>query len=176
MSSNRHTRIRKSLDSAGLHRLALHYVGRYATTSAKLGFYLRRKVQERGWGDSDTANIDEIVERCVALGYVDDRAFAETRSASLSRRGYGERRIVAALRGAGITGDLAAEVMPDEAAAVEAAQTYARRKRLGEYGDSVVDPKLRQKQFAAMLRAGHSFDLAKRFTSAVTEELESDGL
>ena len=175
MSSKRHTRIRKSLDSGALQRLALHYVGRYATTSTKLASYLRRKIQERGWSDSDTANIDEIVARCVALGYVDDRAFAEIRSASLSRRGYGKRRIAAALRGAGITSDLAAEVMPDEAAALEAAQTYARRKRLGKYGDSVVDLKLRQKQFAAMLRAGHSFDLAKRFTSAVTEGIESDG-
>jgi regulatory protein len=175
MSSKRHTGIRKPLDSAALDRLALHYVGRYATTSAKLGSYLRRKIQERGWSDSKPAEPSAIVERCIALGYVDDRAFAETRSASLSRRGYGARRIVAALHSAGITGDLAADVMPDDDEALEAAQVYARRKRLGKYGDASADPKLRQKQFTAMLRAGHSFDLAKLFTSAVTDEIESDG-
>jgi regulatory protein len=170
MSSNRQPKIRKPLDTDALNRLALHYVGRYATTTAKLGSYLRRKVLERGWNESDPADIAAIVERCTSLGYVDDRAFAETRAASLGRRGYGARRIGAALQGAGISRDLAAEVMPDDDAAYRAAEIYARRKRLGAFGDGSTDPKIRQKQFAAMLRAGHSFDLAKRFTNAVNGE------
>lgn len=174
MSSNRHTRIRKPLDSEALNRLALHYVGRYATTCAKLAVYLRRKVGERGWADGGPPNIDAIVNRCATLGYVDDRAFAETRAASLGRRGYGSRRIGAALQSAGIARDLAAAVMPDEPAALAAAETYARRKRIGAFGPAHSDLKLRQRQFAAMLRAGHSFDLAKRFTSGVIEDLESD--
>jgi regulatory protein len=174
MSSNRHTRIRKPLDSEALNRLALHYVGRYATTCAKLTAYLRRKVGERGWVDGNTPDIDAIVHRCAELGYVDDRAFAETRAASLNRRGYGPRRIGAALQGAGISRDLTADVMPDDASALIAAEVYAKRKRLGAFGPVHTDPKLRQRQFAAMLRAGHSFDLAKRFTSAVSTEVESD--
>jgi regulatory protein len=170
MTSYRHTKMRKPLDTDALNRLALHYVGRYATTTAKLGSYLRRKVLERGWNESDPADIAAIVERCTSLGYVDDRVFAETRAASLGRRGYGARRIGAALLGAGISRDLAAEVMPDDDAAYRAAEVYARRKRLGVFGDGSTDPKMRQKQFAAMLRAGHSFDLAKRFTNAVNAE------
>ena len=176
MTSNRHNKIRKPLDMDALNRLALHYVGRYATTGAKLKSYLRRKVQERGWADGDAADFEAIVARCVALGYVDDRVFAETRAASLGRRGYGGRRIGAALHVAGIDRDLAATVMPDEEAALVAAETYARRKRIGRFGDIVTDPKLRQRQFAAMLRAGHSFDLAKRFTNAVLDNAESEGL
>ncbi len=167
MTSYRHTKIRNPLDTDALNRLALHYVGRYATTTAKLGSYLRRKVLERGWNESDPADIAAIVERCTALGYVDDRAFAETRAASLGRRGYGGRRIGAALQGAGIDRDLAAEVMPDDDAAYRAAEVYAQRKHIGAFGDGGTDPKIRQRQFAAMLRAGHSFDLAKRFTNAV---------
>ena len=176
MTSNRHYKIRKPLDPDALNRLALHYVGRYATTGAKLKSYLRRKVQERGWADGDAADFDAIVGRCVAQGYVDDRVFAETRAASLGRRGYGARRIGAALQVAGIDRDLAATVMPDEEAALVAAETYARRKRIGAFGDIVTEPKLRQRQFAAMLRAGHSFDLAKRFTNAVSGDAESEGL
>ena len=170
MTSYRHTKIRKPLDTDALNRLALHYVGRYATTTAKLSSYLRRKVLERGWNESDPADIAVIVERCAALGYVDDRAFAETRAASLGRRGYGGRRIGAALHEAGIHRDVAAEVMPDDDAAYRAADVYARRKRIGAYGDGGADPKLRQRQFAAMLRAGHSFDLAKRFVNAVNHD------
>jgi regulatory protein len=168
MTSNRHTKIRKPLDMDVLNRLALHYVGRYATTRAKLASYLRRKVQEHGWNGSGPADIDGIVGRCAELGYVDDRAFAETRAASLGRRGYGGRRIGVALQVAGIDRELAAEV------AVRAAEVYAKRKRIGVYGDGSVDPKLRQRQIAAMLRAGHSFDLAKRFINAITINTESE--
>jgi regulatory protein len=174
MTSNRHNKIRKPLDSDALNRLALHYVGRYATTCAKLKSYLRRKVQERGWADGEAADFDAIVARCAALGYVDDRAFAEIRAASLGRRGYGGRRIGVALQVAGIDRELVAEVMPDEDAALVAAETYARRKRIGAFGETITDPKVRQRQFAAMLRAGHSFDLAKRFTNAVSTDAESE--
>jgi regulatory protein len=173
-SSNRQPKIRKPLDAGGLDRLALHYVGRYATTRAKLAAYLRRKVRERGWAGEAAPDFDVIVGRCAELGYVDDRAFAETRSASLSRRGYGERRIGAALKNAGIAAEIVVDVMPDEEAALAAAESYARRKRIGIYGPTVTDPKQRQKQFASMIRAGHSFDLAKRLLNAVASDLESE--
>lgn len=176
MSPRRHNKIRKPLDQDGLNRLALHYVGRYATTRARLASYLRRKVQERGWNGENPADFDTIVARCAELGYVDDRAFAENRVASLGRRGYGERRIGSALQQAGIERELAAEVMPDEAEAFDAAEAYAKRKRIGRFGPPVTDPKLRQKQFAAMIRAGHSFDLAKRVLNEVTSLIQSEGL
>jgi regulatory protein len=174
MRSNRPPGIRKPLDAEGLNRLALHYVGRYATTQAKLSAYLRRKVRERGWAGENTPDYDAIVGRCAEFGYVDDRAFAENKSIALSRRGYGERRIDAALKNAGIAAEIAQEVMPDEAAALAAAETYARRKRIGCFGPPVTDPKIRQRQFAAMVRAGHSFDLAKLFMNAVASDLESE--
>jgi regulatory protein len=174
MRSNRPSKIRKPLDAEGLDRLALHYVGRYATTQAKLADYLRRKVRERGWAGENAPDVDAIVKRCAALGYVDDRAFAESKSTALSRRGYGERRIDAALKNAGIAPDIAQDVMPDDDAALAAADAYARRKRIGSYGPPVTDPKVRQRQFAAMIRAGHSFDLAKRFMNAVASDLESE--
>jgi regulatory protein len=174
MRSNHSSKIRKPLDADGLNRLALHYVGRYATTQAKLADYLRRKVRERGWAGDAAPDFDMIVGRCAELGYVDDRAFAENRSASLSRRGYGEQRIGVALKNAGIAADIAQDVMPAEGAAFAAAEAYAQRKRLGPYGPIVTDSKIRQRQFAAMIRAGHSFDLAKRLLNAVASDLESE--
>ena len=173
MPSNRHTKLRKPLDTDALNRLALHYVGRYATSCAKLKSYLQRKVQERGWASSDPVDFDGIIARCAALGYVDDRAFAQTRAASLGRRGYGGRRIDVALHVAGIDRDIVAEVMPDEDESFRAAEVYARRKRIGPFGHNGTDPKVRQRQFAAMLRAGHSFDLAKQLTNAVADDNKS---
>jgi regulatory protein len=53
---------------------------------------------------------------------------------------------------------------------VDAALAYARRKRLGPYGDpgrvQGDDRAVRQKQLAAMIRAGHSFELARKILAA----------
>ena len=174
MTSSRHTKIRKPLNTDALLRLSLHYVGRYATSRAKLAVYLGRKVQERGWADHEPADIDAVVARCAALGYVDDRTFAQARAASLGRRGYGGRRISAALQAAGIDADTAAEVLPDLDAAELAALTYARRKRIGQFADKPTEPTARHRQFSAMIRAGHSFDLAKRFTNALSRRLGTE--
>ena len=67
-----------------LEELALAYVARFATSSAKLDGYLRRKLRERGWAGEGEPPVARLVERFVALGYIDDLAFARARSGSLS--------------------------------------------------------------------------------------------
>lgn len=166
MQRNGHKAKGKPFDPEGLWRLALHYVGRYATTEAKLRQYLRRKVAERGWASDGMPDFDAIVGRCVELGYVDDRGFAENKVRALGHRGYGARRVAVALQRAGVDREMAASVMPDDEAALAAALTYARRRRIGAFGAGGADPITRQKQFAAMVRAGHSFELARKFVSA----------
>ncbi|MEO7178945.1 MAG: RecX family transcriptional regulator [Allosphingosinicella sp.] len=160
------------LDSEGLERLGLFYAGRYATTRAKLAAYLRRKLRERGWGGPDEAPVERLVERFAELGYVDDRAFASARSASLLRRGYGERRVGQALRGAGIAEEDSAEARDISAEeSLAAAHRFARRRRLGPYGGSVPDLAARDKAAAAMLRAGHRLDLVRQVLGTSPDDL-----
>jgi regulatory protein len=148
------------LDAEGLERLGLHYAGRYATTRARLAAYLRRKLRERGWSGASPPPVDRLVERFAELGYVDDRAFASARAASLLRRGYGERRIEEALRGAGIAPSDGAEARAaSEQEALAAAHRFARRRRLGPYAPDPPDRETRHKAAAAMLRAGHRTEL-----------------
>ena len=54
---------RPPLNREKLQALALHYVGRYATSRARLGDYLRRKVRERGWSGELEPPIEELVRR-----------------------------------------------------------------------------------------------------------------
>src|SRR3546814_652087 len=75
----------KPLDAAALDRLALRYVERFATTRAKLAAYLARKIRERGWAGARVEPA-EVASRMAALGYVDDRAFAEARADRKSTR------------------------------------------------------------------------------------------
>lgn len=146
-----------------LHELALRYVGRYATTRAKLARYLSRKLRERGWDGPGEPPVGELVERFARSGLVDDAAFAMAKSRSLGERGYGAGRVRQALRAAGIEDADAAEAreLADEQAA-SAALRFARRRRIGPFAAARADPKSREKALAAMIRAGHGFEIARR--------------
>ena len=153
------------LNDAALDRLALRYVERFATTRGKLVDYLRRKVRERGWEGADPDPV-ALAERFAALGYIDDRAWAEAKAAALGRRGLGARRVSGALMQARVEEEDRAAVAPAVAdRAVEAALAFARRKRLGPWAREVADREGRQKQLAAMLRAGHGLDLSRRIVA-----------
>jgi regulatory protein len=162
------------LDAAALENLALRYVERFATTRGKLADYLRRKVRERGW-DGPVLDPAAVAERMAGLGYVDDRAFAEARARSLARRGYGERRVSQALRAAHVAEDDASEALEQSAgAAGESALALARRRRFGPFAAVLADERQRERQIGAMLRAGHSFALARRIIMALPGEIPDD--
>ena len=163
---------RPPLDSESLERLGLFYAGRYATTRAKLAAYLRRKLDERGWSGAGPPPVERLVERFASLGYVDDRAFAAARSAALLRRGYGERRVREALRGAGIAEEDSVDASAvAEEEALAAAHRFARRRRLGPYADRAPDRAAREKAAGAMLRAGHRLETVRRVLDSDAAEL-----
>jgi len=151
------------LGAGQLHELALRYVGRYATTRAKLSGYLARKLRERGWDGDGEPPVAELVERFARSGLVDDAAFALAKSRSLAERGYGAGRVRQALRAAGVGEEDSAEAR-DLAAeqAASAALRFARRRRIGPFAAARADPRSREKALAAMVRAGHGFEIARR--------------
>lgn len=153
---------RPPLDKERLNELALFYVGRYATTRAKLATFLNRKIRERGWEGPGDPGVERLIERFSEAGLVDDASYALSKSRSLSERGYGGRRVSAALRAAGIDendGVEALDLASDQA--VESAVKFARKKRIGPFSGERPDPKSREKALGAMVRAGHSFELAR---------------
>lgn len=166
-------RVVKPLDPPRLEELALAYVARFATSTGKLDQYLKRKLRERGWEAQDDSatqpDIAALIERFVDVGYVDDAGFARGRASGLHRRGYGDRRIDQTLRGAGIGEDVRAAVLGDEAKGRHAALVFARKRGFGPFGAERPDPAKRQKQFAAMLRAGHPLDSVRVLIDAGTE-------
>jgi regulatory protein len=162
----REKKAKPPLNAAKLRDLALHYVGRYATSTAKLSEYLRRKIRERGW-DGPSADIEAMIVNFIELGYVDDAGFAAARARSLTQRGYGLRRVNEDLRAKGIDEADSADAR-DQAAtdSWQAAERFAKRKRIGPYAAGPTAPELRQKQLQAFLRAGHGFDIARKFVEA----------
>ena len=160
----------RPLDAPRLEELALAYVARFATSAAKLEGYLARKLRERGWEGEGPAPVAALVERFVRAGYVDDLAFARAKSGSLLRRGYGQRRIGQALHAAGIDEQVRDEVRVGPAEERRAALAMARKRGFGPFGRSEPDRAMREKQIAAMLRAGHRLDSARELVNAATQE------
>lgn len=151
------------LDENRLGELALRYVTRYATTRSKLRSYLARKIRERGWNGAREPDLAATTDRFAEQGYVDDSAYALAKSEALTGRGYGKRRVVEKLRAAGVDeehGRAAREHAETEA--VSAALRFAERRRIGPFAAAPpTDPREREKALAAMVRAGHSFPLAR---------------
>ena len=160
----------KPLDAIRLEQLALAYVARFATSQAKVAAYLSRKLRERGWEGEGPPPIAEIAERFVAAGYIDDEAYARAKSGSLLRRGYGMRRVGQALSAAGIEESLRENVRAGEREQRQAALAMAKKRRFGPYAREEVDKSRREKQIAAMLRAGHAMDHALQMINARTQE------
>ena len=167
---NRRERRRTEIeDATRLNALALTYVARYATTRGKLFDYLCRKLREAEAlhlrGDAS-----QIADRMVELGYVNDSAFAEMRTSSLARRGYGPARIRTALKASGIERELASE-NAQSIDAVGAARAFATRKRFGRFGSDEAGRKAMARAMAAMGRAGHSYEISRQ----VLHELSQTG-
>jgi regulatory protein len=146
-----------------LENVALWYVQRFAATTATLTRVLQRRVQnaKRAYADFDPAPfppiIETLVKKCVQLGYVNDTAFAENKTASLRRKGASARAINGKLREKGLSHSVAA----DEEDELAAARLYIKRKRLGQFRTRAVD-NAAQKDMAALARAGFSGAVAKQ--------------
>ena len=145
---------------------------------------------EPGLSDPDTSDteaarafIDDLVMRFVAKGFVDDEGYARSKSGSMLRQGYGPRRIDMALRQAGIDETLRSDIDPEEAKVRQSALALAKKRRFGPFDismaalpddagfEQVQERRARQdKQLAAMVRAGHSFDVARAVLEAESTE------
>lgn len=148
-----------------LKRSALAYLTRYAASQAMLRTVLKRRVKR--WEKAvvppvesvvlKLAMIEEVVAVCVRAGLVDDARFAGGRTATLVRRGWPARRIRAALTQKGVAGETAAAAVA--AAAVDdaaAARRFAERRRLGPWRAPDKRAERRDKDVAALMRAGFS--------------------
>jgi regulatory protein len=169
----------RPIDAGQLQELAVNYAARYATTAARLRRYLQRKLAERVWTPAEAPDVDGLVGRIVALGYVDDRAFAAARQRDLAARGFGPARVRQALAAAGVSREDVHSMLDADAGpatnAYAPAVAFARRRRFGPFGrvagpvDAARYRDRLRRELAAMARAGHAFDVARRVLLAADE-------
>lgn len=174
----------RPVTAAWLERAALHYLERYSASAEMLRRTLARRVEKRARArEEDPASFAEMVEatvaRALSAGLVDDARFARARLATLRRRGTSTRGVSAKLAAKGVPRAVVEAAMEAEreeadddrqAVEAEAALAYAKRRRLGPFRRPDQRAAHRDRDLAALARAGFGYGLARD-----TVDAEPDG-
>lgn len=168
-----------------LREATTQYLERYMPSEFQLKQVLRRKINKnihlRGSGNREDyeAMIAEELSYRKKTGALDDHRFTDAWVESLHRKGKSKIQIQVKLQQKGIARfiiEKALEQLDDgeQDYALEAAIKYARKRRFGPFQ---LDPQKRearrQKDIAAMMRAGHSYDNIKKIMACQTlDEIE----
>jgi len=147
----------KTLESR-LSEAAAHYLGRFESNEQKLRMVLRRRVERWGESDAETA-IEAVIAKFKRLGAVDDARYAAAKASSMARAGKSRRAISAYLSARGIDKEIIGEQDTDDLAA---AQRLAQKKRLGPFRTPETRSQNRDRDLAALGRAGFSWEIARR--------------
>lgn len=173
-------KVPRKVSAQSLENAALYYLARFSAPSAHLRRVLLRRVERsvRVHG-GDTAEgrrlVDALIERFRRSGLVDDAAYAAGKARSLRRRGTSRVVIGRALRAKGLTAaetDAALTGLTEESGRstdeieLMAAARLAQRKRLGPFRPKTTRGELRERDMAALARAGFSYDVARRVIEA----------
>lgn len=152
---------------AHLERAALAYLRRATSSVDNLRVVLMRRVARsaRAHGtdaEQGAALVDEVIRRLHRAGLLDDRRYASTRAEALNRRGVSRRGIRARLAAKGVTPEVIERALGALGGDAElaAARRLARRRRLGPYRLPAERGARRQRDLAALCRAGFDADTA----------------
>jgi regulatory protein len=167
-------RAKRALTATALENSALHYLGRFATSSGNLRRVLLRKVARSATEEGDRSAgarlVEELIARYLRSGLLDDRAYAAQAASSLARRGASRHAIGGKLAQKGVAAGLVKEALRglDEGGSTEIAAACAlvRRRRLGPYRAPAARAASWNKDLAALARAGFSLDIAQRVLAA----------
>jgi regulatory protein len=167
----------RKITAQRLDNMALHYLGRFASSSANLKRVLMRKVSRAAAAhDSDPVAdeklVDDLIARYLRSGLIDDQAYAAQKAASLQRRGASRFGIKGKLRQKGLPGELIDQTIEGlegqggASSELAAACALVRRRRLGPYREKSKRAASRDKDLAALSRAGFGFDVARKVLAA----------
>jgi regulatory protein len=155
---------------AGLEGAALRYLERFDCSVSRLRKVLTERIGKAaraGVADAAAAPaiVEELLERYQSSGLVNDERFAKNFAARQRDRGASRRMIEMKLRARGITSEVVEQLMPRNESAsseLEAAQAFAKRRRLGPHRKPETREEYKRKDLMAMARAGFSYDIASR--------------
>jgi len=165
-----------AISPSALEKAALRYLERFAASTDQLRKVLRRRIKRAAMLGAEpeaaaaaTRDVETLLERYLAAGLLDDRRFAEAQTQSLRRRGASRQGIRRRLAAKGVERELVEAALAEDGedrSELAAAGALARRRRLGPYRAPGARAAFRQKDLAALARAGFPLEIARRVLSA----------
>ena len=164
------------LTMADLERAAAAHLARYASSSETVRRILMRRVAKAAPEDEAAAAegralVEALIARFSAARLLDDGGYAEMQAARLARAGASHLKIRGWLMQKGLSRaaiDRAIASLGERGGASEltAACAFLRRRRLGPYRPPQDRPSFREKDLAALTRAGFAPNLARKLLAA----------
>lgn len=111
------------------------------------------------------------IDFCNEHRLLDDRTYAEMKTASAARSGHSRRRIARDLKTKGIGQSLVEESL-EEVEDLQSALNYARRRAFGPFRKVPLDEKRKLKEFGAFARNGYSSAIAGKVINLPLEDIE----
>jgi len=197
MSKYAPLRVRPVPSPNTLANAALQYLARFAASEAALRRVLQNRIRRAVSQHDDFAAdrdrqtelataIEAIIDRHRASGALNDAAYADMKVRGLRQRGRSRRAIAQKLTAQGVdskvvNGALVAfdDGNDPEATEFAAAQSLARRRKLGPYrttdsADDALRWKGSRKDFATLARAGFSMGVIRRVLGGEVPDFEDD--
>ncbi len=168
------------ISEAALHEAAVTHLARFAATQAGLIRVLDRRIDR--WARLQEEDVAEAVKaaraaarvvagKLVAVGLVDDAAFAASRARRLSQSGRSRQTIAAHLAARGVGRATTQAVLPEDEFA--AAVAFTKRRRIGAFRRVEVEAEGRLRELGIMARAGFAREVALRALACAPDEAEA---
>ena len=126
------------------------------------------KLTEKGYDEPEAI---AAVRRLMELGYLDDEGYARDLAASLTRRGYGARRVRQTLIAKGVDAETADEAIPEDQ---DAAAAQIERWLSKLYKGKPLDAKEKSRLYGALARRGFDGEAIRRGLRNLQNGFEDD--
>ncbi len=171
----------KPITEKRLYNITLFYLSKYEASTGKVRQTLQRRIDKAAQGGEEIPPesaqwIESVIQKMVALGYIDDSRYAENQTRILARQGKSASFIVRKLQQAGIPTDVTRSFLEetDESDTDRAYHWLKRHRKGGFRSKQPTDPDekriLFQKDLAALGRVGFAYATAKE---ALTRSYEN---
>ncbi|NVK19028.1 MAG: RecX family transcriptional regulator [Methylocystaceae bacterium] len=171
-------KIPRPVSHQSLRNAALRYIDRFATSRENLRQVLMRRVQKSNYYHDTSIQdgidwIEDILNQLEKAKFINDKTYAEGRAGALHRKGTSLKVIRMKLMEKGISDEdiaYALSALEEESDSENleraAAIALAKRRRLGPWRQEEKREEMKEKDLAAMARAGFSYDLARDIIEA----------
>ncbi|MBP5699129.1 MAG: regulatory protein RecX [Alphaproteobacteria bacterium] len=152
-----------------LRNIALYYLERFESSEENLRIILRRRIDKYVFFNKEYNPmqayqwVEDVIAECLSQNFINDKRFADFKINNYLQAGKSRRYIEQKLKQKGIDEKIIEQYFAQiNYSEFDSALSFARKKKIGRFRENDEDRlENRQKDLAALVRAGFDYDVAK---------------